>query len=92
MIIQSMYKLFPDTTPKLHPEYERGRDEVINPGIRRGNEDSQPWKGFTVQKRPTGEIEDGQCTTKVDIVVSKVKKDEWKSTNFSNNRRFLFAT
>lgn len=33
--IPSMYKLLPEWQPNLHEEYERARDETLNPWIRR---------------------------------------------------------
>lgn len=34
-VLPNLYSLFPDWTPKLHPEYARARDESIDPWIER---------------------------------------------------------
>ncbi|KAL3252182.1 hypothetical protein ABHI18_010227 [Aspergillus niger] len=34
-VLPNLYSLFPDWTPKMHPEYARARDESINPWIER---------------------------------------------------------
>ncbi|KAL4971598.1 terpenoid synthase [Aspergillus desertorum] len=33
--LPNLYSLFPDWKPELHPEYERARDEVLNPWLER---------------------------------------------------------
>lgn len=34
-VLPNLYSLFPDWTPKLHPEYARARDESTDPWIKR---------------------------------------------------------
>jgi hypothetical protein len=33
--LPNLYYLFPEWKPLLHPEYERARDEVLNPWLER---------------------------------------------------------
>jgi hypothetical protein len=33
--LPNFYSLFPEWEPQLHPEYNRARDEVLNPWIER---------------------------------------------------------
>ncbi|KAI9376182.1 isoprenoid synthase domain-containing protein [Aspergillus egyptiacus] len=50
--LPNFYTLFPDWKPVLHPEYERARDEVLNPWIQRWVPDST--KALQFQKAEFG--------------------------------------
>ncbi|KAF9885849.1 hypothetical protein FE257_012321 [Aspergillus nanangensis] len=44
--LPNFYSLFPDWTPHLHPEYERARDEFLNPWIKRWVSDPSTARKF----------------------------------------------
>ncbi|GLB09833.1 hypothetical protein AtubIFM57258_005761 [Aspergillus tubingensis] len=60
-VLPNLYSLFPDWTPKLHPEYARARDESTDPWIKR------------VVKNPEirRKLQEADCTTFAAIMCAK---------------------
>ncbi|KAL5341924.1 terpenoid synthase [Aspergillus crustosus] len=57
--LPNFYSLFPEWKPELHPEYERARDEVLNPWIERWVPNSITARKF--QKAEFGVFAAGMC-------------------------------